>query len=318
MNKKPEVATKKPEAKKSTPKKPESAEVTAKREAAKREVVAKKFEAAKADVAAKREAAKPKVAAQKLAAAKADVAAKREPAKPEVAAKKLAAAKADVTTKKSAALRADVATKREAAKPEVAKKLAAAKPGVAARREAVSNVRETSHKSSGQIGFLLANPFPQATREFAEKTVVQTREAFDRSNVALEAAVDTLERTFDAAAQGAFALNRKIIEIARQNLDSSFDLAKSLVGAKNLAEIVELQAAYWGKLFGALRPQTEEVRTLASNVATNTVGPTNTQASKRTDARVESNEANRNPRGRDHGHKLKAGSCRPKGTPTIF
>jgi hypothetical protein len=296
MNKKPEVATKKPEAKKSTPKKPELAEVTA-----------------------KREAAKPEVAAQKLAAAKADVAAKREPAKPEVTAKKLAAAKADVTTKKSAALRADVATKREAAKPEVtAKKLAAAKPGVAARREAVSNVRETSHKSSGQIGFLLANPFPQATREFAEKTVVQTPEAFDRSNVALEAAVDTPERTFDAAAQGAFALNRKIIEIARQNLDSSFDLAKSLVGAKNLAEIVELQAAYWGKLFGALRPQTEEVRTLASNVATNTVGPTNAQASKRTDARVESNEANRNPRGRDHGHKLKAGSCRPKGTPTIF
>ena len=284
MNKKPEVATKKPEAKKSTPKKPESAEVTA-----------------------KREAAKPEAAAQQLAAAK-----------PDVAAKKLAAAKADVTTKKSAALRADVATKREAAKPEVAKKLAAAKPGVAARREAVSNVRETSHESSGQIGFLLANPFPQATREFAEKTVVQTREAFDRSNVALEAAVDTLERTFDAAAQGAFALNRKIIEIARQNLDSGFDLAKSLVGAKNLAEIVELQAAYWGKLFGALRPQTEEVRTLASNVATDTVGPTKAQASKRTDARVESNEANRNPRGRDHGHKLKAGSRRPKGTPTIF
>jgi phasin len=284
MNKKPEVATKNPEAKKSTPKKPESAEVTA-----------------------KREAAKPEAAAQKLAAAK-----------PDVAAKKLAAAKADVTTKKSAALRADVATKREAAKPEVAKKLAAAKPGVAARREAVSNVRETSHKSSGQIVFLLANPFPQATREFAEKTVVQTREAFDRSNVALEAAVDTLERSFDAAAQGAFALNRKIIEIARQNLDSSFDLAKSLVGAKNLAEIVELQAAYWGRLFGALRPQTEEVRTLASNVATDTVGPTKAKASKRTDARVESNEANRNPRGRDHGHKLEAGSRRPKGTPTIF
>lgn len=299
MNKKPEVATKKPEAKKSTPKKRESAEVTAKREAAKREVVAKKFEAAKADVAAKRKPAKPDVAANK-------------------AAKKLAAAKADVTTKKSAALRADVATKREAAKPEVAKKLAAAKSGVAAKREAVSNVRETSHKSSGQIGFLLANPFPQATGEFAEKTVVQTREAFDRSNVALEAAVDTLERSFDAAAQGAFALNLKIIEIARQNLDSSFDLAKSLVGAKNLAEIVELQAAYWGKLFGALRPQTEEVRTLASNMATDTVGPTKAQASKRTDARVESNEANRNPRGRDHGHKLKAGSRRPKGTPTIF
>jgi hypothetical protein len=95
-------------------------------------------------------------------------------------------------------------------------------------------------------------------------------------------------------------------------------MSPTRVGAKNLAEIVELQAAYWGKLFGALRPQTEEVRTLTSNVATDTVGSTKAQASKRTDARVESNEANRNPRGRDHGHKLKAGSRRPKGTPTIF
>ena len=217
MNKKPEVATKKPEAKKSTPKKPELAEVTAKREAAKREVVAKKFEAAKVDVAAKREAAKSQVAATKLEA----------------------------------------------------KKL-----GVATKPEAATNVGGSSRKSNGQFGSLLANPFPQVAREFAEKTVDQTRGAFDRSNLALEAAVDTLKRSFDASGQGAVALNRKIIEIAQRNLDSSFDLAKSLVNAKNLAEIMELHAAYWRKQFAAFRPQTEEVRTLASKIATVTADPT--------------------------------------------
>jgi len=36
--------------------------------------------------------------------------------------------------------------------------------------------------------------------------------------------------------QGAVALNRKIIDIAQRNINSSFDLAKSLAGAKNLAE----------------------------------------------------------------------------------
>ena len=47
-----------------------------------------------------------------------------------------------------------------------------------------------------------------------------------------------------ASYQGATAFNRKIIDIAQQNVNSVFDLAKSLAGAKNLADIVELQANY--------------------------------------------------------------------------
>jgi hypothetical protein len=66
-----------------------------------------------------------------------------------------------------------------------------------------------------------------------------------------------LEKSFDAAGQGAAALNRKIIEIAQRNLNSGFDLARSLAGAKNLAEIVELQAAYWQKQMDALTAQAE-------------------------------------------------------------
>ena len=87
----------------------------------------------------------------------------------------------------------------------------------------------------------------------------QTREAYDRSKGALEASIATFEKSLDAAGWGAAAFNRKIIDIARRNLNSSFDLATSLAGARNLAEIVELQAAYWRKQFGALTAQAEEV-----------------------------------------------------------
>jgi hypothetical protein len=72
--------------------------------------------------------------------------------------------------------------------------------------------------------------------------------------------VQTLEKSFDAAGQCAAALNRKIIDIAQRNLNLGFDLAKSLAGARNLSEIVELQAAYWRKQFDALRTEAEEVR----------------------------------------------------------
>jgi hypothetical protein len=51
------------------------------------------------------------------------------------------------------------------------------------------------------------------------------------------------ERSFHAVNQGTVAFNRKLIEIAQRNINSSFDLAKSLAGAKNFAEVMELQAA---------------------------------------------------------------------------
>jgi hypothetical protein len=94
---------------------------------------------------------------------------------------------------------------------------------------------------------LFETSFPQAAREFAEKTIDQTREAYGYSSSTLEAAVQALERSFDAAGQGAAALRRNIIDITHRNLNLGFELAKSLAGARTLYEIVELQTAYWRK-----------------------------------------------------------------------
>ena len=67
--------------------------------------------------------------------------------------------------------------------------------------------------------------------------------------------------------QGAKALNSKVMHIAQCNIDSGFDLAKSLAGIKNLADVIELQAAYCRKQFDALGAQAEEVRSLSTTDA---------------------------------------------------
>jgi phasin len=108
---------------------------------------------------------------------------------------------------------------------------------------------------------------PEAVRAMAEKTVAQTREVYDRSTEALDASVATVERTFDAVGQGAVAFNRKFIDITQRNVNSGFDLAKSLAGAKNLSEMVELQVVYWQKLLDTLTSQAEEVRAVVTKVA---------------------------------------------------
>jgi hypothetical protein len=100
--------------------------------------------------------------------------------------------------------------------------------------------------------------------------------SIDRAKDSLEAAVDTMARSFDALGQGAAAsLNRKVIEIAQENVSSGFDLAKSLATAETLAEMVELPATYWRKQLNALSAQAEEVRTLSTKVAADMVAPIN-------------------------------------------
>ena len=134
--------------------------------------------------------------------------------------------------------------------------------------------RETYRKTYDQFEVVTLAAFPQAARELAETSVAQTHAAYERSKNTLEAAVNTIARSFDALGQGVAALNLKIIEIAQQNVSSSFDLAKSLATAKTLAEIVELRATYWRKQLSALADQAEEVRALSTKVAADMAAPT--------------------------------------------
>jgi phasin len=114
---------------------------------------------------------------------------------------------------------------------------------------------------------------PEAWRSLAETAVDQTREAYERARTTLEAGLQAVERSYDAAGHAASALNRKIVDIAERNIDSSFDLARSLATAKNLAEIMELHGAYWRQQFETLMAQAEEVRDLSVNAASEVTEP---------------------------------------------
>jgi phasin len=134
--------------------------------------------------------------------------------------------------------------------------------------------RDSYRKKVAEFEQLARNTeVPEAMRALAEKNITQTREVYERSKDAFETVLGSCERALDAAGQGAVALNRKVIDIAQRNINSGFDLAKSLAGAKNLAEAVELQAAYWRKQLAALTAQAEELRSLSTKVAADTAAP---------------------------------------------
>ena len=121
---------------------------------------------------------------------------------------------------------------------------------------------------------------PEAVRVLAEKNIAQTREMYERSKDALETVLESWERTFDAAGQGAVALNRKVIDITQRNINASFDFVKNLVGAKTLAEAMELHSTDWSKQLNALRTQAEEVRDLSTRVTSDVVEPAKAQVKR--------------------------------------
>jgi phasin len=149
---------------------------------------------------------------------------------------------------------------------------------------AAEKARDAYRNTTAQFENLAFDtPVSEAMRALAEKNLAQTRNAYEHSKDALEGALETLERSFDAMGQGAIALNHKVIDIAQRNINSGFDLAKSLAGAKNLAEVMELQAAYWRKQFTALAAQAEEVRALSTQVTADTARPVKEQVTRSMD-----------------------------------
>jgi phasin len=139
----------------------------------------------------------------------------------------------------------------------------------------------TYRTMTDQLSHLGLDPtVPEGVRALAEKTVAQTREAYDRSLDAFDASLTTFERSFDAAGKAAVAFNRKIVDIARRNVDANFNLATSLAGAKNLADIVEMQSAFWRKQFGVLTAQADEVRALSTKVTADAAEPVKSQMAR--------------------------------------
>ncbi len=150
---------------------------------------------------------------------------------------------------------------------------------------AAEQARDNFKKAAKEFEALkIDTTVPESVRALAEKTVTQTREAYERGKDALEEAVDALERSFDAAGQGAAAFPRTLLAIAPRTLNSGFDFAKNLAGAKNLGEIMELQSSYLRHQFDVFTNQAGEIRALTTKIAADTSEPLKNQVSRSLEA----------------------------------
>ena len=147
-----------------------------------------------------------------------------------------------------------------------------------ASKVVAEKARDTYRKTAARFEeFAYDGQMPKSMRALAEKSVAQTRELYVHS---FEAVLESWERFIVAAGQGTLALNRRAIDIARRNINTSFGLAERLAGAKNLAEAMELQTTYWRKQVGELASQAGEMRTLTTKLTADVTAPIKTHVTR--------------------------------------
>ena len=85
---------------------------------------------------------------------------------------------------------------------------------------------------------------PPEMRAFAEKSVDQARQAFDGFISAAHQAMSAFEGQAETARKGAKDVTEKAMTFAERNITSAFEFAQELVRARDVQDVLRLQADY--------------------------------------------------------------------------
>jgi phasin len=114
---------------------------------------------------------------------------------------------------------------------------------------------------------------PPEMRAFAEKSVEQARQAFDGFISAAHQTMSAFEGQAETARKGARDVTEKAMTFAEQNITSAFAFAQDLVRAKDMQDVLRLQAEYIQRQMQALTEQAKELGESTSKAAKDAATP---------------------------------------------
>jgi phasin len=128
--------------------------------------------------------------------------------------------------------------------------------------------RETPRRQETPMGndAFIKPEIPEPLRELMIMSIEQAWRAFETFVAISERTWKSLETSSPLGRAGLFALNAKIVEIARRNAEANFALALRLAGAKDLRDAFELQSQHVKMQMETFVKQLEEMRDLAAEI----------------------------------------------------
>ena len=108
---------------------------------------------------------------------------------------------------------------------------------------------------------------PNEMRDFAEKSVDQARKAFEGYLTAAQQAVGKMESVAQSAGVGTHGATSKAVGFAGENVNAAFELARKLMAARDLQEVVALQSEFAKSQLSAMQTQAKELAGMAQAAA---------------------------------------------------
>jgi len=110
-------------------------------------------------------------------------------------------------------------------------------------------------------------------RAFTEKGVEQSKETYAKMKAGAESAQKALESTFETAKSAGSELALKSIATMRTNAEAGFSHLEALAGAKSLAEVMELQSAFFRRAVEQTIEQAKDFQATSTKVASDMSRP---------------------------------------------
>jgi phasin len=138
-----------------------------------------------------------------------------------------------------------------------------------AARAAASVVEENMERAAET----LRTEVPSSFVDLFDKTLARTKDMHEKMTSVFAHSTEAFEEAFSCANRGSNEYRNKLMEIARLNANSAFDLAREMCEVRTLPELLELTLDYQRKQFEAASSQLKELSALTQKVVTETTEP---------------------------------------------
>jgi phasin len=110
-------------------------------------------------------------------------------------------------------------------------------------------------------------------RDFAEKGLAQSKDAYGKMKTATEEAQKTVEETFKSVQSAGTEVSLKAISALRANTEAGLSHLEALVGVKSISDFVELQTAFFRKQTELMTGQAKELQDASTKAAEKAAAP---------------------------------------------
>jgi phasin len=108
---------------------------------------------------------------------------------------------------------------------------------------------------------------PDAVRQAAERNVEQSRTAYTQFMAMAKQAQDMVTKSSGTMTETTFQIQQRAMKFAEQNVDAGFSFMADLAKAKDLKEVMEIQAKHAQKQMQAYSQQGQELGRLMTEAA---------------------------------------------------